>query len=391
MPPALRIGMIGHGFMGKMHGHAWRSLGFYYDPPPVTAVPAAVATRTEASWRDAVGAWGYESGTTDFREICAREDIDVIDCSTPNAQHRDVLFAALENGKHCYMDKPLATSMEDAIAMAQCAAAHPECITQMTFQYRFVPALMRAKELIDAGRLGRIFSVRTAYLHAGYTDPARPFSWRLDKDISGPGGALFDLGSHVADLTRHLAGEFREVMALNRTFITERPLKADPARKMPVDVDDVALLQFTLENGATGTLEASRMATGTQDEIRFEMHGDRGAIRFNLLQPDYLEFYDAEDPGGDYGGERGFKAIECVSRYPAPAKLPGPKMTIGWERFHVHGIYLFARAIAEGRPAQPDIIDGAKTQAVLQAALDSAETGRPVKVDLSRIPGKEKA
>jgi predicted dehydrogenase len=375
----LRVGVVGHGFMGKMHGHAYRSLGFYYDPPPAKMVLAGVATQTESSWKRAVDEWGYAFGTTDFRALCGRADLDIIDCCAPNHLHKEVLIAALEHGKHVYMDKPLCRDLAEARTMAACAAAHPECVTQMTFNYRFIPAILRAKELVEAGALGRIFSARVCYLHAGYVSPDRPFTWRTDASKSGRGGALFDLGSHVIDLTRYLLGEFAEVSDLAETFIKERPLREDPSKKVPIEVDDMSILAFRLANGAIGTLESSRLATGVQDEIRFEAHGSRGAIRFNLMQPNYLEFYDQTLPEGTYGTDRGFKSIECVARYPKPAALPGPKNTIGWERFHVHCLYNFVKHVAEGTPAQPDILDGAKTQAVMEAALDSRQARAWVK------------
>lgn len=380
MSRTLRVGMVGHGFMGKMHGHAYRSLGFYYDPAPAKVVLAGVATHREASWQRAVEEWGYEFGTTDYRKLCARPEIDIIDCCVPNYLHRDVLLCALENGKHVYMDKPLCNTLDEAREMAAAATAHPECITQMTFQYRFVPALLRAKEIIEAGALGQVFSARVGYLHAGYVNPNRPYSWRLDVAKSGRGGALFDLGAHVVDLTRHLLGEFSEVLHLSETFIKERPLKDDPTTKMPVNVDDVSILTFRLANGGIGTLESSRLATGVQDEVRFEAHGSKGGLRFNLMQPNFLEFYDGTLPEGPYGADRGFKALECVARYPKPAALPGPKNTVGWERFHIHCIHTFVSHVVAGTPSQPDVLEGAKTQAVLEAALQSTETRQWTKV-----------
>ncbi|MDP8245578.1 MAG: Gfo/Idh/MocA family oxidoreductase [Candidatus Hinthialibacter antarcticus] len=381
MPNAkLRIGVIGHGFMGKMHAHAYRSLPFYYDPAPAKTELTGVATQSESSMKRAIENGGFAFGTTDYKELCAHPDIDVIHCCTPNYLHKDILLCALENGKHVYMDKPLCMNLDEARIMANCAKQHPEQFTQMTFQYRFVPALLRAKQLIEQGALGRLFSARVCYLHAGYVDPKRPHSWRLDVSQSGKGGALFDLGAHVIDLTRHLLGEFEEVLHCGETFVKERPLPDNPNKTAPVEVDDISLMMFRLENGAIGTLESSRLATGVQDEIRFEAHGDKGAIRFNLMQPNFLEFYDATSPGGDYGGERGFKAIECVARYPKPASLPGPKNTIGWERFHVHCLYHFVKSIVDGVQPQPSIFDGAKVQAVLEAALESGASKQWTKV-----------
>ena len=270
------------------------------------------------------------------------------------------------------MDKPLCCTLPEAVEMNQAAEQNPECIVQMTFQYRFVPAIIRAKELVESGALGEIYSARVCYLHAGYIDPKRPFNWRLDVQKSGRGGALFDLGSHVIDLTRYLLGDFKEVFHLGETMIEERPLKEDSSAFVSVEVDDISFLLFRLKNGASGTLESSRLATGAQDEIRFEAHGSHGAIRFNLMQPNYLEFYDATIPEDVYGGNRGFKMIECVARYPKPAVLPGPKNTIGWERFHIHSMYSFVRNVVNGLHGKPDIHDGVKTQCILEAALESS-------------------
>lgn len=367
----LRAGIIGHGFMGKVHAHAYRSLNFYYDPVPATVVLAGVATQSESSMKKAKSEWGYEFATTDYHELCARKDIDVINCCVPNFLHKDVLVCALENGKHVYMDKPLCCNLPEAAEIKNAAEKYPESIVQMTFQYRFVPAILRAKELMESGALGKIYSARVCYLHAGYIDPMRPFSWRLDVQKSGRGGALFDLGAHVIDLTRFLLGDFQELFHLGETVVKERPVKEGSTKMVPVEVDDISLMMFRLKNGAVGTMESSRMATGAQDEIRFEAHGSHGAIRFNLMQPNYLEFYDATIPEGIYGGNRGFKQIECVARYPKPAGLPGPKNTIGWERFHIHSLYSFVNNVVNGWHGKPDIQDGIKTQCILEAALES--------------------
>jgi predicted dehydrogenase len=232
---------------------------------------------------------------------------------------------------------------------------------------------LRAKELMQEGFVGRLFGYRAAYLHAGYVEASRPISWRLDAQVSG-GGALHDLGSHVIDLMQHLAGGIRRVSACSKTFVTERPAPGGGTAK--VEVDDLTLMQVELESGGLGTIESSRVATGANDELRFELHGDQGALRFNLMDPNWLYAYDHRDPTGPYGGDRGFKAIEAVQRYPAPAVLPGRKLSVGWMRAHIACLHNFVACIAEGRPASPSLGEGLAVQRTMAAAQESARSGK---------------
>jgi len=333
-PRRLGVGMIGYGFMGKVHTYAYKNLAFYYDPPPVKPRLVAVCTTRPETAERAAAHGGYEKAHTDFRTVAEDPEVDVVHICTPNAFHCEAAIAALEAGKHVYCDKPLAATLEEAERMVAAAEHNPGAIHQVTFQYRFLPVTLRAKELMAEGFAGRLFGYRAAYLHSGYIDPARPISWRLDLARSG-GGALLDLGSHVIDLMRHLAGEIQAVSAICKTLITERPTPEGGMAR--VEVDDVALLQVELEDGAVGTIEASRLATGTNDELKFEIHGDGGGLRFNLMRPNWLEVYDCRDPGGPYGGWRGFKAIEAVQRYPAPAALPPPKVSVRPHRVSTTG------------------------------------------------------
>ena len=368
-PPELGIGVIGYGFMGKMHSYAWRSLPFLYDPPPARARFIAVCTAHEDTARRAADHGGFERGETDVRRLLDDRHIDVVHVCTPNDSHRELCVAALEAGKHVYCDKPLARTAEEAQAIAAAADARPDLRHMVTFQTRFLPAILRARQLMDEGFCGRLFGYRAAYLHAGYIDPQRPMSWRLDNAISG-GGALVDLGSHAIDLMRHLCGDIARVAARTKTFITERP--TPDGATAPVEVDDVALLQVETADGALGTIEASRLATGTNDELTFDIHGDRGALRFDLMDPNWLQAYDCRDAAGDYGGARGFKAIETVQRYPRPAAMPGPKCAIGWARGHIACLHHFAACVVEGRPARPDFHDGLAVQRIMAAAYRSA-------------------
>ncbi len=371
--PELGVGMIGYGFMGRMHTYAYHSLPFLYDPPPARFRMVAVCTAHEETARRAAGLGGYERGVTDFRQVIDDPRVHIVHVCTPNAAHREACVAALEAGKHVYCDKPLAASLADAEAIVAAARDAPNSRHQMTFQYRFLPATLRAKELMAEGFVGRVFGYRAAYLHAGYVEADRPMSWRLDAAASG-GGALFDLGSHIIDLMRHLVGEITRVSATLKTFITERP--DGKGGRGVVEVDDLALMQVEVEGGALGTIEASRLATGTNDELRFEIHGDKGALRFNLMDPNWLWAYDHRDPSGPHGGSRGFKAIETVQRYPRPAVLPGPKNAIGWMRSHIACLHNFVTCIVEDRSAKPDFADGLAVQRIMSAAQRSSEMGR---------------
>lgn len=376
----LGVGMVGYGFMGKTHTHGYKSIPMFYDPPPCEIELVGVCTAHADTAEAAARHGGYRFATTDLSELLERDDIDIIDCCTPNSSHRDVCVAALEAGKHVYCDKPLAMSLPQARDIVHAAENSP-AYGQMAFNYRFVPAVMRARQLIDDGRLGRVFHFRAIYMHSGYVDPARPMSWRLDKRLAG-GGALYDLGSHIVDLMRHLLGEYATVAASLETFINERPAAKGSSEMVQVEVDDWCLLRARMESGAVGTLEASRFATGYGDGLGFEIHGDKGALAFDLMQPNYLRFYDNSAPGGPIGGEKGFTYIACAHHYPPPAAPLAPGATLGWFRIHIACLHAFLQAIVDGREPSPGLRDGAATQAVLEAALQSdRQGGREVPVE----------
>ena len=243
----------------------------------------------------------------------------------------------------------------------------------MTFQNRFIPAVIRAKQMIQSGFIGSPISFRSAYLHSGYVDPNRPITWRLERSKSG-GGALADLGSHVIDLIRFLLGDFKKVFCTKGTLVKERPLPGNPGVKQEVDVEDYAFLLLELENGSHGTLEASRVATGSNDDMKIEIHGTQGAISFDLMNPNWLFAYDARDEAGPYGGNRGFKRIESIQAYPnPPAIILAQKSSFGWTRSHIASQYELIKALASDTPAKPDFTDGYQTQKTIEAAYKSAE------------------
>jgi predicted dehydrogenase len=370
---SLGVGIIGYGFMGRMHTYSYASLPFVYDPPPTRIRLVGVCAATEATRSHAVDQASFEFSTPDYQELLARPDISVINVCTPNYLHAEQAIAAIKAGKHVYCDKPLAMNAAEAEEMAT-LARDSGLTCQVTFHNRFSPALLRARQMIEDGFLGEINSFRAVYLHSGYTDPKRPISWRMQHEKSG-GGALLDLGSHAIDLMRLLAGEFGSVNARLHTLVKERPVCAGSSELVPVTVDDLAMLTVEMANGAVGTIEASRIATGTVDDLCLEIHGSRGALSFDLMNPNWLMAYDDTRPGGAYGGERGWQRIECVQNYPKPAALPGGKAPVGWMRFHMASIHSFLTNVVEGRPGDPSFDDGLAVQRVMDAAIASSETG----------------
>ena len=253
-------------------------------------------------------------------------------------------------------------NLDEALKMMQ-IIDQAKVVFGISFQNRFVAAILRAKKLIQDGFVGEIFRVRGAYLHSGYGDPTRPMSWRLRKEIAG-GGALVDLGSHLFDLIYYLLGNIKVTNAHGKTFITERVSEIQKQNLEKVFVDDWSQIDFEFDNHAPGTIEVSRFATGSCDEMRLEIEGSLGAIRFNSMQPNFLEIYDVRKMTGAYGGERGFQMIESVQQYPYPNRIPG-KFAVGWIRSHIACAHDFLQKFA-GKPSiGATIDDGIKVQELL--------------------------
>lgn len=373
----IRVGLIGYGGIGRVHAMGLRDIPFLYGLPADTIQIIGVATTRPETAQKAAQEIGCDFWTADYHELLARPDIDFVDVTVPNHAHAEIVMAAAQAGKHIYCEKPLAMNVEEGKQMVVAAAA-AGVKTQMTFNLRFFPAISRARQLIEAGFLGRLFSFRGRYYRASYIDPNKPISWRQQRAIAG-GGALFDIGSHVLDLLYWLLGPFGSVQATLETLIKERPVTAGASEKMPVDVDDIALLQARLTDGTLGLIEVSRMGTGFTNEVVVELFGDKGAIRFTAAEPGWLEIYDVRDAETPFGGLRGFKKIEAVGRY-AGAKSPDWTMTPGFNRAHAEGLYQFCRALWDDTPAAPSLADGLHIQAVMAAAELSSNQGGWVNV-----------
>ena len=370
--PKIRIGLIGYGGIGRVHAAAYRAIPFHYGLPADSIEIAGVATTRGETAKRAAAEIGCDFFTDDYRELLRRPDIDAVDICTPNNSHHEIVLAAAEAGAHIYCEKPLAMNVAEAASMARAVQA-AGLKAQVTFNFRFFPAVMRAKQLLDAGFLGRIFSFRGRYHRSSYIDGDKPMSWRLQRELTG-GGALFDLGSHILDLLYYVLGEFDSVNGTLETLIKERPTTKGSAELRPVAVDDIALLHARTAAGTLGTVEISRMGTGATNDLSFEIFGQQGAIRFDLGEPAWLSVYDARDADDPQGGERGFRKIEAVSRY-AGQRAPDWTMSPDFMRAHAECQYQFIRAIWDDSLPAPSFADGAHVQKIMAAAERSSAQG----------------
>ena len=369
----LNVAMIGYDFMGRAHSNAWRQVAHFMRDVPFEPVMKVVAGRTEAKVKEAAERLGWEEYATRWEDVIARKDIDIIDICTPGDSHMPIAIAAAEAKKNILCEKPLANTLADAEKMWS-AAAKAGVIHMLCHNYRRCPAVALAKQLIDAGQLGTIYHYRGTYLQDWIVNPAFPRVWRLVKSRAGS-GSLGDILSHTMDLSRYLVGEPVEVNGLLKTFITERPLLDNPAKKGPVDVDDAALSLVRYDNGAVGYLEGTRFATGRKNYNRFEINGAKGSIVWDLEQLNELQLYVEEGPNS------GFRTISVTDgKHPYVGAWWPPGHIIGYEHSFTHTVYDFLRAIAEQKLPSPNFEDGYKNQRVLDAIERSARDGKWVKI-----------
>lgn len=379
----LNIALIGYKFMGKAHTHAWRNAGYFFDldAEPVLKV---VCGRSEGPVREFAERWGWQEHATDWCEVVARDDIDIVDIATPTGSHHEIAIEAAKHGKHVFCEKPFALSVEQAEQMVEAVTAN-NVRHYVNHNYRRVPAVQYAKNMIEAGRIGRIYHWRGAYLQSWIMDPNFPLTWHLQKEHA-KAGPHWDLNSHSVDLARFLVGDIKSAQAMMRTFIPQRPLPGEEAGTFKsgssgggpmgdVTVEDAAFMMVEFENGALGSFESSRFATGRKNHHTFEIYGEKGAITFDLERMNELEFYDNTLPTD----EQGFRTILITEPdHPYIDAWWPPGHIIGYEHTFVHAMADFVNAVANDRPASPDFNDGLKCLKILQAGLDSAEGGRRV-------------
>ena len=371
-------GILGFGFIGKVHAYGYATLPFFCDPVPLHARVTHVVTSRPETAEKARAMLGADVAATDFRAVTEDPQVAIVHVCTPNHLHKDGLLSAIRHQKHIYCDKPLTATSAEAEEIRAALAGY-QGIAQMTFQYRFYPATMRAKQLIQSGALGEILGFRACFLHGGSASPTAPLKWKLT--AAAGGGVIADLASHVLDLLDWLIGPFGSVMAASRIAYAERPAPGDPAQRLSVDAEDCVAILARLRSGALGTLEATKLATGAEDELRVEIHGSRGAIRFNGMDPHHLELHDATAPDQPLGGLRGWNRIDTGQRYPAPAGgFPSPKASTGWLRSHAACLANFLQAVAEGRPAEPGLEQGVRIQHLMECVRQSAAERRWVDI-----------
>jgi predicted dehydrogenase len=371
-PPVLGVGMVGYAFMGAAHSHAWRTAPHVFDLPLRPSL-AVLCGRDAAAVRAAARRFGWAATETDWHALIKRDDVQLVDVCAPGELHAEVAIAALETGKHVLCEKPFANTLTEAEAMAAAAArAAPQGVRAMTgFNYRRVPAVALARQLVTEGRIGQLRHVRATYLQDWLVDPASPLSWRLQRERAGS-GALGDLGSHIVDLAQYLTGELiAGVSAATATFVGERPLPGS-ARSGPVTVDDAAVFTARLGSGALGTFEATRFASGRKNQLRIELNGERGSLAFDLERLNELEFFDR---AGD-SAEAGFRRILVTEpEHPYLSAWWPQGHVLGWEHTFTHQVRDLVTAIATGGELAPTFADGLQVQRVLDAVERSAASG----------------
>lgn len=370
----IRIGLLGFGSMGKTHAYAVENLKYFYRDLPFRAEIVGVCTTSMEKSETICREYGFSLATVREEDLILSPEIDVIDICTPNNCHFSTLKTAISAGKHIYCEKPLCISREQAEEIALLASQKKEnIIHNIVFNNRFLAPILRAKQLVEQGKIGRLLSFSASYLHSSALNTQKNIGWKQNADICG-GGVLFDLGSHVIDLIYYLCGEFDSVCAMTQIAYPER--KGMDGAPWLTNADEAFYMLARLKNGACGTISASKIAVGSNDDIFLELSGEKGALRFSLMDPNWLYFYDNTQAEAELGGTKGYTRIECVGRYPAPGgSFPSPKASSGWLRGHVGSMYHFLESVYNGQQSAPDFSDGAYVQMIMDAAYRSAENG----------------
>ncbi|WP_055532171.1 Gfo/Idh/MocA family protein [Streptomyces graminilatus] len=378
--PVLGVGMIGYAFMGAAHSQGWRTAPRVFDLP-LRPTLAAICGRNPRAVQAAATKHGWAAAETDWRALIERDDVDLVDICTPGDSHADIALAALAAGKHVLCEKPLANTVEEAMAMTAAAeeAQRRGQLAMVGFNYRRLPATALARAMVTEGRLGTLRHVRVTYLQDWLVDPEFPLTWRLRKETAGS-GALGDLGAHIVDLAQYLVGEpLAGVSALTETFVRQRPLPDGPTSGLSaaashgtgqVTVDDAAVFTGRFPSGALASFEATRYATGRKNALHIELNGERGSLAFDLERLNELAYHDGTEPGTHAGFRR---ILVTEPDHPYMDAWWPPGHGLGYEHSFVHQARDLVLAIAEGSRPHPSFAEGLQVQRVLAAVEESAE------------------
>ncbi len=384
MSKPLNIGMIGYGFMGRAHSNAYRQVNQFFPlehRPVLKACCARKADKIKAFAEN----WGYESVETDWRKLIERKDIDLIDIGTPNNTHREIALAAAAAGKMVLCEKPLAMNVAEAEEMV--AAIEKAKVPNMVwFNYRRVPAISLAKQLVDEKRIGRPFHYRATYLQdwtiATDVPQGGAALWRLDAAVAGS-GVTGDLLAHSIDTAIWLNGPIRRVTAKTETFVKER-VHAETGKVQPVGIDDACMFLAVFENGSMGTFESTRYARGRKNFNTFELNGEAGSVYFDLEDPQYLQYFKYLDPKSGQKIEShltGWQKIHVTNpEHPYMKQWWVPGCTIGYEHTFINALADFLKGLETGQPTQPDFRAALATQKVCDAVLASGKSGNWVEI-----------
>jgi predicted dehydrogenase len=384
MAKPLHVGMIGYGFMGRAHSNAYRQVNQFF-PLEHRPVLKACSARNKDKLRAFADNWGYESIETDWRKLVDRNDIDLVDIGTPNNTHLEIALAAAAAGKMVLCEKPLAMTVAEGEQMV--AAVEKAKVPNMVwYNYRRVPAITLAKQLVDEGRIGRPFHYRATYLQdwtiAADVPQGGAALWRLDVAAAGS-GVTGDLLAHSIDTAEWLNGPIRRVSAATETFVKER-VHQDTGKVQPVGIDDACMFLAVFANGSMGTFESTRYARGRKNYNTFELNGEAGSVFFDLEDPQYLQYFRYADPATGKKIENhltGWQKVHVTNfEHPYMKQYWVPGCTIGYEHTFINALADFLKGLETGQPAQPDFRSGLRTQRVCDAVLASAKSGKWVEI-----------
>lgn len=353
-----RIGIIGFGLIGKVHAYGYANLKYYYDLP-FDAELFGVCARSKETLEKA-RKYGFKFYTRNFAELINHPETDIIDICSPNIFHKEQILTALRAQKPLYCEKPLVCDIDEAREVEKELKGYQRT-GRMAFHNRFFPAALKTKSLLEENFLGELINFRFTYYHSGSLEKEKPMSWKLEKGS----GVLLDLGSHLIDLAWWYLGEFESVTGTSKILY---PFRFDrEGREVPAETEDCVAFLCRMKNGATGTIEASKVAAGSEDELIFEIYGSQAAVKYNSMSPNFLQVFDQRTK------EKGFCSLPTVQRY-KEGVFPGPKFGIGWTRAHVHSIYSFLRCVHEEKPDEPSLQAGVYNMKVADAVLRSIKT-----------------